>query len=93
MAFRLRALVWVDWVGPGMGPMSGQLGPTVQNAPAGGAQTLQFDSANQNSANTYTTNTFTAADITTLTNTLASDMSTQMNAAIARVQAFSTGGG
>jgi len=91
MAFRIRYSAFIDWIGPGMGPMNGNLAANSGPAPgAGGAQSLEF----QNSPVGGTvTNTFQAADITTLTNAMAADMSTQMNAAIARIQAFSSGGG
>ena len=91
MAFRIRYTVSIDWVGPGMGPMSGALAPNAGPSPgAGGAQTIEFQNIPVGGT---VTNTFLAADITTLTNAMAADCSTQMNAAIARVQAFSTGGG
>ena len=89
MAYRVVAQVTVYWAGPGLGPMGGALAPSLPNAPAGGAQSLEFLSQQGG----YNTNTFTAGDITTLTNALAADMSTQMNAAIARVQGFASGTG
>jgi hypothetical protein len=91
MAFRVRYSATVDWIGPGLGPMSGALAASSGPMPgAGGAQTLEFQNATVGGQNS---NTFTAADITTLTNAIAADLSTQFNASIARIQAFSTGGG
>ena len=90
MAFRIRYSASIDWVGPGRGAMNGNLAPNAGPLPgAGGAQTIEFQNLPVGGA---LTNTFTAADITTLTNAMAADCSTQMNAAIARVQAFSSGG-
>jgi hypothetical protein len=90
MAYRVTYTAQVSWVGPGMGPM-GLGAPTTTvgpQAPSGGAQTLDFFS----SGTGQNTSTFTSSDITTITNAIATDLSTQMNAVIARVQAFSTGG-
>lgn len=89
MSFRITYQMNVDWVGPGTGPMSGTAGPAIGMTPRGGAQTLAFF----NTPGGQNTNTFLAADITTLTNAMAADLKAQMTAAIARVQAFSTGGG
>jgi hypothetical protein len=89
MAYRITYQVQVDWIAPGLGVMGGQLAPPLPNAPAGGAQTIEFSNAvgGQNS------NTFLAADITNLTNAMAADIAAQMNASIARVQGFASGGG
>lgn len=89
MAYRVVAQVTVYWVGPGIGVMGGGLAPTLPNAPAGGAQSIEFS----NQAGGYNTNTFLAADITTLTNALAADMAAQFTAQITRIQNFSTGTG
>ncbi|MDE2471879.1 MAG: hypothetical protein KGL35_24925 [Bradyrhizobium sp.] len=89
MAYRVTAQVQVQWVGPGLGPMGGQLAPALPSGPAGGAQMIEF----VNQAGGYNTNTFLAGDITTLTNALAADMVTQMTAQITRIQNFSTGTG
>jgi len=87
MAYRIRYSVNVDWVGEGVGPMTGNTAVALGSSPAGGAQTLQF----QNAAGGQNSKTFTGADITTLTNAMAADMAAQMNAAITRIQNFSTG--
>ena len=97
MAYRLRYQAWIDWVTPGMGlgiAASPQSGPGM--VPAGNAQTIAFfNSEGQVSGVTYPPNstTFTSSDVTTLTNNMASDLSTQMNAVLTRVQNFSSGGG
>lgn len=89
MAYRITYQVQIYWVGPGLGPMGGQLAPVLPQAPAGGAQELDLfnQSGGQNS------NTFTGTDITNLTNAMAADIAAQMNANIARVQGFATGTG
>jgi len=89
MAYRIAYQVQVYWVGPGIGVMGGGLAPSLPNAPAGGAQSIEFTNVQggQNS------NTFLAADITTLTNAMAADIAAQMNASITRIQNFSTGTG
>lgn len=89
MAYRLTYQFQVDWVGPGLGPMGGQLAPALPMAPAGGAQTLAF----VNVAGGQNSLTFLAGDITNLTNAAAADMVTQLTAAITRIQNFSTGTG
>jgi hypothetical protein len=89
MAYRVTYQVNVDWVGPGMGPMSNNLAPALPQGGRGGAQTLEFSNAQggQNS------NTFLTADITALTNAVAADLVTQFTAAQARIQGFASGGG
>ncbi len=99
MAYRLRYQVWVDWVPAGLGlgiEASGAVGPV----PAGNAQTLSFF----NSLSGVTaagaglppnSNTFLSSDVTNLLTAMTADLSAQMSTAptLARVQAFSTGGG
>lgn len=96
MAYRLRYQVFCDWVGPGQGPMGGQFTP-VQGWEAGGAQTREFFNVagGQNIVGTGTGGAIAAADITTITNAMAADISAQMNAtaALAQLQGFATGGG
>ncbi len=87
MSYRLRYKATIDWVGPGMGPMSGNTAAQVGDAPAGGSQSLAFFNA-QGGQNSLT---FLSADITALLAAMSADLSTQMNAAIVRVQNFSTG--
>lgn len=91
MAYRIVYKVNVEWVGPGTGPMGGNAAPNIAMNPAGGAQVLSLF----NAAGGQNTNTFTAADVTTLTNAMAADIAAQMNvpATLARIQAFSSGGG
>jgi hypothetical protein len=69
--------------------MGGGLAPVLPNAPAGGAQSIEFF----NSAGGYNSNTFVAADVTALLAAMSADLSTQMNAQLARVQGFATGTG
>ena len=89
MAYRLTYQAWIDWVGPGLGPMGNGLAPALPMGGRGGAQTLEFSNA-QGGQNTLT---FQAADITTLTNAMAADIAAQMTTNITRVQNFSTGTG
>ena len=106
MAYRLRYQVWVDWVPAGLGlgiEASGAVGPV----PAGNAQTLSFfnsisgtttvavGTAGVGSTLPPNSNTFLAADVVALTDAMAADLQTQMQVAstLARVQAFSPGGG
>lgn len=89
MAYRITYQVQIYWVGPGLGPMGGQLAPVLPQGPAGGAQELDLfnQAGGQNSL------TFTGTDITNLTNAMAADIAAQMNTQIARVQGFATGTG
>lgn len=93
MAYRLRYQVFVDWVGAGMG----QIGtpPNVGLAEANNAQTLAlFNAAATNYiVGTGTGGAIASADITTLTNNMAADISAQMNAqpVFGRLGNFSTG--
>ena len=106
MAYRLRYQVWVDWVPSGLGlGITSSGGPGA--APAGPAQTLEFfnsqsggtvvavGTASVGSALPPNSATFLAADTIALTDAMAADIQTQMQVAatLARVQAFSTGGG
>jgi len=79
----------IYWIGPGIGVMGGGLAPVLPNAPAGGAQSIEFF----NQPGGYASNTFLAADITALLAAMSTDLSAQMNAAITRIQNFSTGTG
>ena len=89
MAYRMRYIVNVDWIGPGMAPGYNYQGnPLAMSSNNGNAQTLQF----QETGAGGTSSTFVAGDITTLLAAMSTDLSTQMNAQIARVQAFATGG-
>ena len=91
MAYRMTAQIQVYWVGPGLGPMGGQLAPPLPQAPAGGAQVVEI----QNSSGGYNSLTFTSGDITNLLAALTTDISAQLNAAalLSRIQNFSTGQG
>jgi len=93
MAYRLTYSASIEWVAPGMGPFDNPGGP---NQTGGNAQTLYFpNTQGQVSGVNYppTSTTFLASDITALLASMTTDLSTQMNAAIARVQGFSSGGG
>ena len=87
MSYRMTYKINVDWVGPGSGPMSGNTAAVVGEAPAGGAQRLSFFNA-QGGQNSQT---FVAGDVTALLAAMSADLSTQMNASLARVQGFANG--
>ena len=89
MAYRLRYIVNVDWVSPGIGLGQGQYvnNPGIAVGAPTNAQTLAFVDA----ATPYST-TFTATDVTNLLSALTTDISAQMNAQLTRVQGFSSGG-
>ena len=99
MAWRLRYSFNVDWIAPGQGPSgSPQSGPSAGNnqtfgginTPGGqnvaGAATVTIGGTSYSSV-------INAADITTLTNAMASDVSTQLNANLGRIQGFIAGQG
>jgi hypothetical protein len=104
MPYRLRYVCYVDWVGPGQGFMTA--GPTPLQGDVGGnpngAQTLKvFSSAPVIAAGstTFTQPTGGAAvsgalasgDITTMLSSMSTDLSTQLNAALARLQSWVVG--
>jgi len=92
MSYRITYSVNVDWIGDGIGPMSGNTAVSVGMAAAGGAQRKSFFNATPVG---QMTKTFLAADVTTLTNAMAADIAAQMNvpANLAQIQNFSTGTG
>lgn len=85
MAYRLRYNFNVDWVGPGAGPMSGM---AAQQLPGGGGtgQTKEFINASNPMSNT-----FTGTDVTALVATATTDMTAQLNAALAQLQGWASG--
>lgn len=97
MAYRIRYQAWIDWVTPGMGlgiAQQPQGGPGM--VPAGNAQTIGFfNSSGLVGSTEYppTSTTFLSSDVTNLLNSMSSDLSTQMNAQLTRIQNFSSGGG
>lgn len=99
MAWRLRYQFNVDWVPSGTGPLaSPQVGPGNSNNQtmgfinAAGAQNVAGAATVTINGTSYS-NVINAADITTLTNAAASDMSTQLNANLGRIQGFIAGQG
>lgn len=89
MSYRLRYTVNVDWVGDGAGGMTGPAAQTlafsatipVQNVPGGTTPTQ----GNFNTALSGSSATPTAPS-------LANDISVQIAAKLAQIQAFATGG-
>ena len=93
MAYRFTYSYSVDWIGPGMGPVSAGLG--VGNVAGGNAQSLTlFNKAGgQNIQGTGAGGALAAADITALTNAAAADMVVQLNAqpTLGQLQGWPTG--
>jgi hypothetical protein len=87
MAYRVTYQANVDWVGPGTGPMTGNVALPLPQGGRGGAQTKEFS----NKQGGQNSNTFLAADITTLTNAIAADLAAQFTASISQIQGFSSG--
>lgn len=94
MPFRMRYTVWVDFVPQGVG-LGQQAGTSAAVGPvmAGQGQTLEVNN-NKTALLPPVTATFLSADVTTLTNAMAADISAQLNLApnLAQVQAFASGG-
>jgi hypothetical protein len=88
MAFRVRYMVAVEYLPPGIGPMGGTGAASPGMAPTG----VGFSLALFNQAGGQTSPTFLAADITNLTNAMATDIAAQMTTNIARIAGFATGG-
>lgn len=95
MSWRLRYEAWIDFVPAGIGPMSGNLSPMTGNVGGSGpSQTLKFlDATVQQVAGSGAGNALAAADITALLASMTTDLSTQMNAQLGRLNTFQSGGG
>jgi len=95
MAWRIRYQAWIDQIPPGIGPMSGQLSPLGGGVGGSGpSQTLAFfDQVSPMIAGSGTGTALQAADITSLLTSMTTDLSTQMNANLGRLNGFLTGGG
>ncbi len=98
MAYRIRYHVWVDWVGPGEGPMAGLAGSI---SPGGGAGSYTKQFVQSPVAGTVVEGTGTlyagghaivAADVDTLTTALAADINTQIDAAVSELSLWPQGG-
>jgi hypothetical protein len=96
MPYALKYRVDVEWIGTGVGatPPNAQKLTFVQSYPAN-APSGQSPLAGPTIAGTGTGGAIAAADITTLTNNMAADISAQMNSAVplGQMQAWPTGGG
>jgi hypothetical protein len=103
MPYGLRYQAEVFWIGPGAGPMTGLLAPSLPGIGGGVGQLKQFD-VNPAALPLITgTTTFAqpngttvagalaSADVTALTNAMAADIAAQMNASIAAMQAWVVG--
>lgn len=86
MPYQIRYSFWIDWVGPGAGPMTGLTAPNVADYGGGGsmAQTKGFvgNPALTPVAGTGAGGILQASDITAITNAAAADMVTQITAAL-----------
>jgi hypothetical protein len=109
MAYRLTYSVNIDWVGAGQNVMAANLGPALPQGGRAGAQTLEIPNANVtgqppaggNASTKYapqvvgtgTGGAIASADITFLTNAMATDIAAQMNLApnLARMQGWASG--
>ena len=92
MAYGLVYKARVFWVPAGLGlGINNITGPGLTGGPA---QNLDFFNGETGSY-PPTSSTFLSADVTALTNSMAADLAAQMSVAaiLARVQAFSSGGG
>lgn len=96
MAYKIRYTVSIDFVGAGAGPMEG-VGNTAGQMLPGGGSTGQTKTFVTNPASIPIVagagagNALAAGDITTLLTGLTTDISAQMNAAIATMQGWVTG--
>ena len=93
MAYRMTYSFSVDWLGPGMGPVTGGL---LYGNPAGAnAQTLTLFNkiGAQTIQGTGAGGAIAAADITALTNAMAADAVAQLNAqpTLGQLQGWPTG--
>jgi hypothetical protein len=100
MPYRLRYTWNIDWVPSGIGPWGNPVGPGGSVGPGGGNnQTLGgIDNAATSGLTVVGAGTsqpagnqINAADITTLTNAMATDVAAQANLVIGRLQGFATG--
>lgn len=95
MAYRLTYFATLSWVGDGIGPMGGQLS-VLPGSELGGAQSMELANTpgGQQVVGGGTSGAITAANITTITNAMAADISAQLNltANLAKAQGFATGG-
>lgn len=100
MPYRLRYTATIDFVGAGAGPMEVMQNSAGQMLPGGGA-TAQAKTFVTNpatipivlgaGAGTFPANQLASGDITTLLAAMQTDLSTQMNAALATMQGWPGG--
>jgi hypothetical protein len=97
MPFKIRYTMNIDFVGPGAGPME-VLSPSAGQMLPGGGGAAQTKAFVTNPAiipiaiGAGAGQTLTGGDVTNLTNAMAADLATQLNAALAIVNAWPTGG-
>jgi hypothetical protein len=97
MPFKIRYQVNIDFVGAGAGPME-VLSPAAGQMLPGGGGSGQTKGFVGNPAiipvviGAGAGQTLTGGDVTTLTNAMAADMATQINAALASINTWPTGG-
>jgi hypothetical protein len=103
MPYRLRYACWVDWVGAGQGSMNSALTPLPGNVGGnpGGAQTQEFfnsvavlaagSTTYQQPGGSAVSGALASGDVTTMLGSMSADLSTQINAQLARLQSWVVG--
>lgn len=96
MAYRIRYQLTIDWLPPGVGPMSAPVTPMQDGqGGAGGAQSLNFSNTQSGAlvaAGSGTGGALAAGDVTTLLSAMSTDLTTQLNAQLSRLGLWPTGG-
>jgi hypothetical protein len=88
MAYKVRYEMWVDWVTPGRGLGQDYQAVNVPGLAGSDAQTMNFQDTTP-----VGSTTFTAGDITAILSAMTTDLSTQLNAQVTRIQGWASGGG
>ena len=91
MAYRLRYQVSVDWVGDGAGPGFGFVS-TAQTKGFTQQQVVVVPGGDSPTIGNFNT-ALTGSSSTPAAGSMGADLNTQINAALAQIQGFSTGGG
>lgn len=94
MAYALRYQAQIMWVGPGAGPMAGMEALALPGTGGGTGQLKEFTvnpAVQPIVGGAGAGGALAAADITALLASMSSDLSAQMNAAIATMQGWPSG--
>ena len=94
MSYRIRYSAHIDWVGDGEGPMTGLAAGISPGGGAGSYTKAFFQSpvAGTVVVGTGSGGVLAAADVDTLTTAMATDINTQVDAALAELGQWATGG-